>query len=214
MRLTSCFAWALLLLGACGNEGSAEKPAADSAPAQSAGAPPADSALPAGIPSAPATAAVDTGAISSVYTSLEKDCRLLEVDEESGSSSQRCPGTAGYALKVMEGDVRMSIDVIAPDGKAHELNYWSVITSGFSSLGPRAEWRMRGGLPIALIVRVNASENPEDSSQLTSYLAVAKITPREICVTDRIAPAPNANEAARTAADNSATRPCRSVSEE
>jgi hypothetical protein len=111
----------------------------------------------------------------------------------------------------MEGDVRMSIDVITPDGTAHELNYWSVITSGFSSLGPRAEWRMRGGRPIALIVRVNASENPENASQLTSYLAVAKITPREICVTDRIAPAPNANEAARTAADSSAGRPCLSA---
>jgi hypothetical protein len=203
MRLTSFFTCALLLLGACGNEGSAgANSTPDAAQAQS------DSTLVPDTSPAPTTVAADTLPISSVYTSLEQDCRLLEVDEESGSSSQRCPGTAGYALKVMEGDVRMSIDVIAPDGKAHELNYWSVITSGFSSLGSRAEWRMRGGQPIALIVRVNASENPEDSSQLTSYLAVAKITPREICVTDRIAPAANANEAARAAADNSAGRPC------
>jgi hypothetical protein len=211
MRVSAVCLAGLLCLGACGNEESpGEKSAAGASQARSAGAPPADSASPAGMPPAPGTVA-DTGAISSVYTSLEHDCRLLEVDEESGSSSQRCPGTAGYALKVMEGDVRMSIDVVAPDGKAHELNYWSVITSGFSSLGPRAEWRMRGGRPIALIVRVNASENPEDSSQLTSYLAVAKITPREICVTDRIAPAPNANESARTAADSSAGRPCLSA---
>src|SRR5215217_1462854 len=124
MRLTSCLTCALLLLGACGNEGSAgEKSTASTAPAQSAGAPPPDSALSAGVPSAPGTAAVDSGAISSVYTSLEKDCRMIEVDEESGSSSQRCPGTAGYALKVMEGDVRMSIDVITPDGQPHELKY-------------------------------------------------------------------------------------------
>jgi hypothetical protein len=209
VRLTSCLTCARLLLGACGNEGSAgEKSTAGTAPAQSAGAPPSDSALSAGVPPTPGTVALDSGAISSVYTSLEKDCRLIEVDEESESSAQRCPGTAGYALKVMEGDLRMSIDIITPDGHPHELNYWSVITSGFSSLGPRAEWRMRGGRPIALIVRVNASENPENASQLTSYLAVAKITPREICVTDRIAPAPNANEAARTAADNSAGRAC------
>ncbi|HEU4886022.1 MAG TPA: hypothetical protein VFT45_27540 [Longimicrobium sp.] len=205
MRVSTVCLAGLLCLGACGNEeNSGDKSTADETPAQSAGAPSADSALPAGV----SPAAVESGTISSVYTSLEKDCRLIEVDEESESSAQRCPGTAGYELKVMEGDLRMSIDIITPDGQPHELNYWSVITSGFSSLGPRAEWRMRGGRPIALIVRVNASENPENASQLTSYLAVAKITPREICVTDRIAPAPNANEAARAAADSSAGRTC------
>jgi hypothetical protein len=68
---------------------------------------------------------------------------------------------------------------------------------------------MRGGRPIALIVRVNASEDPVDSSRITSYLAVAKITPTEICVTDRIDPAADGNEAARRAADAAASRPCR-----
>lgn len=209
MRLTIGFTCALLLLGACVRDSKPEEQAA-APPRDAPSAAPADSTVPAFVAPAPDTAAADSGEISSVYTSLEKDCRLIEVDEESESSVQRCPGTAGYALKVMEGDLRMSIDVLTPDGQPHELNYWSVITSGFSSLGPRAEWRMRGGRPIALIVRVNASENPENASRLTSYLAVAKITPREICVTDRIAPAPNANEAARTAADQSAARPCMS----
>ena len=124
------------------------------------------------------------------------------------SSTSRCPGAAGHVLNVHDGDLRASIDIVTPDGRAHELNYWHVITGGFSTVGPRAEWRMRGGRPIALIVRVNASENPEDSTIITSYLAVAKITARQICVTDRIAPAPNANELARRAADTSADRPC------
>jgi hypothetical protein len=175
-------------------------------------APPPGSTLPPGTPPPPvgAFATADTGAISSVYTSLaDDDCRVIEIDEESEGSVSRCPGAAGHELKVLEGDLRQSINVITPDGKEHELNYWSVITGGFSSLGPRAEWRMRGGRPIALIVRVNASEDPEDSTRQTSYLAVAKITANEICVTDRIAPAPDANEAARRAADASAGRPCR-----
>ncbi|WP_420130033.1 hypothetical protein [Longimicrobium sp.] len=174
-------------------------------------APPPGSTLPPGTPPPPvgAFADADTGAISSVYTSLsEEDCRMTSMDEESGSSSSRCPGTAGYALNAHDGDARISIDVVAPDGKVHELNYWGVITHNFSSPGPRAEWRMRGGRPIALIVRVNASEDPVDSSRLTSYLAVAKITPRQACVTDRIAPSPTANEQARAAADRSAGRPC------
>lgn len=176
------------------------------------GAPAPGSTLPPGVPPPPAAAFADsdTGAISSVYTSLaEADCRVIEVhEEEAGGSISRCPGVAGHALKVMEGDLRMSINVIMPDGNEHELNYWSVVTGGFSSLGPRAEWRMRGERPIALIVRVNASEDPEDSSRITSWLAVARISPGRVCVTDRIAPSAQANVAARAAADRSAGRPC------
>lgn len=175
-------------------------------------APRADSTLPPGTPPPPVGAfpGADTGAIRSVYTELDlARCRVTATDEESESSSARCPGVAGYALNVHEGDLRMSIDVVTPDGREHPLNYWSVITSGFSSLGPRAEWRMRGGRPIALIVRVNASEDPEDSSRITSWLAVAKITDSAICVTERIPPTHGANEAARRAADQSASTPCK-----
>jgi hypothetical protein len=177
-------------------------------------APPPGSTLPAGVPALPPIAGhgVPQGAeqeIRSVYTTLaEADCRTLSVDEESASSVQRCPGVGGYALNAADGDARMSIDVITPDGKAHPLHFWSVVTHAFSSLGPRAEWRVRGEQPIALIVRVNASEDPENTERYTSYLAVAKITPTRICVTDRIGPAANANEEARRAADASASRPC------
>lgn len=175
-------------------------------------APPPGSTLPPGTPPPPigAFANVDTSAVSSVYTSLaEADCRVTEADEESGSSTSRCPGVAGHELDVHDGDARVSIDIITPDGKEHPLNYWSVITQAFSSPGPRAEWRMRGGRPIALIVRVNASETTDDGTmRRVSYLAVAKITARAICVTDRILPAADANEAARRAADQSASRPC------
>lgn len=178
-------------------------------------APASGSTLPPGTPPPPDAAghgvqgAEPEPKISSVYTSLAGvDCRVIEIDEESESSVSRCPGVAGHVLKVLEGDLRMSIDIVTPDGREHPLNYWSVVTSGFSSLGPRAEWRMRGEQPTALIVRVNASEDPERPERTTSYLAVAKITPTGICVTDRIAPAPNANEAAQRAADASASRPC------
>lgn len=198
----------LLLLAACGVGeeepaccGPDEPPMMDSAaastvqPDSSASAPMPDSA---------------GQQITSVYTPLdEASCRVTDFDEESQSSTSRCPGTAGHVLNVHDGDARASIDIVTPDGRVHELNYWHVVTGAFSSVGPRAEWRMRGGRPIALIVRVNASENPEDSSIITSYLAIAKITADQVCVTDRIAPSPDANEAARRAADASAARPCR-----
>ncbi|HEX8423312.1 MAG TPA: hypothetical protein VF634_07870, partial [Pyrinomonadaceae bacterium] len=122
------------------------------------------------------------------------------------------PGVGGYKLLVSEDDARMSVTVVDPRGKEHPLEYWNVISSGFSSLGDKAEWRIkkqRGRVnPFALIVRVNASENPEDASKKTSYLAVAKITPQQICVTDKIAPSATANEEARRAADASASKPC------
>ncbi|MBB4634610.1 hypothetical protein [Longimicrobium terrae] len=157
-----------------------------------------------------APAGGDSSAIRSVYTSLaEKDCRVTETDDEVGGSTSRCPGTAGYALMVHDYDARMSVDIVAPGGRVLPLRYSGVITANFSAVGERAEWRMRGANPIALIVRLNANEDPEDPARTTSYLAVAKITPGAACVTDRIAPTtPNANEAARQAADRSATRPC------
>jgi hypothetical protein len=152
-----------------------------------------------------------TAAIRSVYTSLE-DCRLVSTDEETGSSTQRCPGVRGYTLEVYDDDARMSIAVLAPGGAKHDLDYWQVITHGFSSLGQRAEWRLQTEAgrtrPIALIVRVNASEDPEYPERNTSYLAVARITSQRICVTDSIAPGAEQNVRARQAADRSAGRPC------
>ncbi|HYW08678.1 MAG TPA: hypothetical protein VE913_17080 [Longimicrobium sp.] len=143
----------------------------------------------------------------SVYTSLES-CRLLSTDPETGGTVQRCPGVAGLVLEVSDDDARMSIDVVTTDRRRHQLNYWGVITGNFSSLGSRAEWRLRGSRPIALIVRVNAFENPERPTARTSYLAVARLSPGRICVTDRIRPSADANDRARRAADRSAGRPC------
>lgn len=193
----------VLVAAACGREPGGDQPPRSTAPTR-------DSQPMIAADSHTRPASEDaTGAIRSEYTSLaEEQCRVLTVHEETGGSVSRCPGLAGYALNVSDDDARMSVDVIGPDGAEHPLNYWSVITHSFSSLGPRAEWRMRGKAPIALIVRVNASEDPENPNRTTSYLAVAKITAGEICVTDRIAPVAEANTLARQAADASAGRPC------
>lgn len=149
----------------------------------------------------------------SIYTNLASNkCRTTSVNKESGATTQVCPGVAGYKLQVEDDDNRMSVTVITPKGKKHPLSYWGVITSGFSSLGEKAEWRVtrRSGkiVPIALIVRVVANENPESPEKKTSYLAVAKITTQSICVTDKISPSANMNEEARRAADASANKPC------
>lgn len=150
----------------------------------------------------------------SVYTNLApKFCRTLKsASDEADSYTGRCRGVAGYNLIVEEGDLRTNIKVVPPRGAEKSLELWSVVSGAFSSLGPKAEWRMtrRNGklVPVALIVRYNASENTEEPNKTTSYLAVAKITSGEICVTDKISPGTTANEDARRAADTADTKPC------
>lgn len=151
--------------------------------------------------------------ISSVYSDLAAArCRTIEVDEEVGGSVQRCAGKGGYQLLVLDDDSRQSITVIDPSGKEHPLDFWEVITGAFSSVGNKAEWRvstLNGKLtPHALIVRVNATEDPEHPQRFRSYLAVAKITTSEICVTHKISGGARGNVAARRAADGSAKSPC------
>jgi ribosomal protein S6E (S10) len=152
-------------------------------------------------------------ALQSVYTDLGKNCRTLERDDEAASYLlQQCEGVGGYKLLVNSGDDRQGISVVRPDGSKHELLFWQIGGGGFSSVGEKAEWRVkkiRGKLvPVALIVRFNLSTDPSDSSKITSYLTVTKITPRQVCRVGEIKPGPNANEEARRAADSSAAKPC------
>ena len=151
--------------------------------------------------------------LESVYSDISSSkCRTIEVDKETGSSTQSCQGIAGYKLLVLDDDARQSITVVTPGGKKHPLDFWQVVTYAFSSVGSKAEWRVarsKGKVsPVALIVRVNASEDSANPSRLTSYLAVVKVTPEKICVTHKIPPGAKANEDARHAADTAQTAAC------
>lgn len=147
--------------------------------------------------------------VTSVYTNLDdKNCKTLESDSSgAGSYRGRCPGIGGYKLDLLEGDIRQTINVIAPSKKTFELNFWGYY-GGFSSVGPKAEWRMKGTTPIALIVRFIVA-NAEDSTKNTSYLMVSKITKSEICVTDVVNPSKTQNAEAQKLADEAATKPCK-----
>lgn len=159
-----------------------------------------------------ATAMAQTN--SSVYTPLaEKQCKTIKSpDPQTGDYEGRCRGVAGYTLVVTEGDLRQNVTVVTPKGAKHSLELWDVISGGFSSVGPKAEWRManqNGKLtPVALIIRYNANDDPESPNRQSSYLAVTKISATEICVTDKILPGAKANEEARTAADAAVNKPC------
>ena len=150
----------------------------------------------------------------SVYTLIgDKQCRTIKSHEAGDEGFEaRCRGTAGYTLLLSEGDLRQNITVITPHNKEHSLELWSVVSSGFSSVGPKAEWRIatqnKKSVPVALILRYSASEDATQPNKLLSYLVVTKLTPTEICVTDKIPPGATANEDARRAADASSTKSC------
>jgi hypothetical protein len=153
--------------------------------------------------------------VESVYTKLdEKSCKTLESSiENSGWYRGECQGVGGYKLQITEGDIRQSIDVRAPNKRKYELNFTGNVSAAFSYVGAKAEWRVtRKGkmlVPIALIVRFDASENPEDATKTISYLVVSKITKKEICVTNVVKPGAKANEEARQLADIAKTKPCK-----
>ena len=152
----------------------------------------------------------------SIYTDLASEkCKTIESNaNEGGSYLGECAGIGGYKLEVLEGDLRQTINVVAPNRKKYELELWNKVSSGFSAVGDKAEWRVvRTGKkikPTALIFRFNASDNPEKPEQNTSYLVVVKITKAAVCVTDVIKPSANANTQSRKLADVSVNKLCHS----
>ncbi len=162
----------------------------------------------------PASAA--SAKIDSIYTKLSgSTCKTLESNADEGWATGRCQGTAGYKLDWEDSDARQTLSVVDPKGKAFPLELGTTVSNGFSSLGDKAEWRVqkagKKATPIALIVRFNVSEDPEKPEKTTSYLVVSKITASEICVTDVVKPAKDANQQARTLADAAASKACKNA---
>ena len=201
-------ATASLLLAGCG----AATPDTQSAKSAS-GSAPGPAASPTATRSVAAVANPPAGQTEEPgnYTGLAAaDCKVIDIDEEAGGSTSLCPGMGGYRLRVLDGDARMSVDVVAPDGARHSLDLWTIASGAFSSLGPRAEWRFTGSEPVptALILRFEAYEFPEQPERTKSYLLVAKLADSETCLIAKIPPGPGQNVKAREAADRVASSPC------
>ena len=147
----------------------------------------------------------------SVYTSTRTGaCKTISsTTDEGGSYEGECLGVAGYKVRLREGDIRQTLDIIAPGRKKFELDFWRFY-GGFSSIGERIEWRTRGGLPVALIARYNVA-NAEDPAKGTSYLMVSKVGRTAACVTDVVMPGADQNKKARELADLAQTKPCKTV---
>jgi len=145
---------------------------------------------------------------TSKYSALAgKSCTSHIDDAATGASTTECPGIQGFRLLVSEDDERSSVSIVTPDRRIFPLNYWDVVTRGFSSVAGKAEWRVAnvGGkaIPIALIVRVNTVDQSDPGHpKQVPVLTVARITPDAACVTHRLDALPRkASEQARKAAD-------------
>ena len=145
----------------------------------------------------------------SIYTSLAaKKCKTLDVNKGmAGNYSGRCPGPGYFQLDVYLDDERNSVGVVFPSQRLVGLDLWNYF-SGFSELGETAEWRLKGKLPVAVIVRLKVSERGEGKPP-TSYLVVSKIDYIDACVTDIVKPGKNQNAIAQRLADSATTRPCK-----
>ena len=149
----------------------------------------------------------------SVYTSTKSSaCRTISSNpNEAGSYEGECLGVGGYKVRLLEGDIRQTINIITPAKKKFELNFWSFY-SGFSAIGEKIEWRTKAGVPVALIARYNVAGS-DDSQKSTSYLMISKISKTASCVVDVIMPGAKQNEEARVSADSAASKPCTKAGE-
>ena len=159
------------------------------------------------------TTTVAAALYDSSYSPIdEASCTTLFVDQHGISSTQRCPAFGSWGVIVQEGDLRQSI-TLERDGKAWPLDFWRTVSPAWSYLGKVIEWRHeRGnpGNPVAMIVRLDVSENPVEPDRTTSYLVVSRIGESAVCVVGRIAPQKDGSQnlKAREMADFAAALPC------
>lgn len=154
-----------------------------------------------------------SSSLSSIYTDLAKQCRTLQKPTDNNLTLlRRCPGVAGYKFLLQWDDDVLTITMVNPTGRRFDLGLSEAFTNvkPYADLRAKAEWRVKTEhgkvVPVALIVRVDPMN---DASTIDRpFLAVAKITKNEICITDKITPGANENTEARSAADSAALKPC------
>jgi len=148
---------------------------------------------------------------TSSYTSTKTSaCRTIKSNpDEGGFYEGECSGVAGYKIRLIEGDIRQTINIITPTRKKFELNFWNIFGS-FSSVGEKIEWRLHKGVPVAMIARYFVAD-PEGVKKDKAYLLVTKITKTSACVTDVVDPGADQNQKARDLADASASKPCKTT---
>jgi hypothetical protein len=144
------------------------------------------------------------GEITSVYSDLDlKTCKVLELNADEGEGGVwECKGITGFDVLYLEGDLRGYI-AFGPEARSQCS---SAQTFGaFNSPGPKIEWRMENGKPIATILRWFTDNGSGEANAKQNWLAVTKLNGKDACRTALIdTKYPNANTLARAKADGKA----------
>ena len=142
---------------------------------------------------------------SSIYTPFDLDkCKQTEKpDEYVFEGSWRCKGVKGYDIFQAGVDARN----YAGFGKtaANNCSYLKTFNPFNTALSP-IEWRMKAGKPIAAIERWSVIKDPSSgTNESVTWLVVNKLENGMSCHMHFVSGSfPNANEAARKAADEKA----------
>ncbi|MBD8892145.1 hypothetical protein [Roseibium litorale] len=142
--------------------------------------------------------------VTSAYTELRySGCQEISPPDDQGAAgaSLLCPGYSGIPVYVAEGDLRM---VVSFGSNAEEEPAASQTLPGFNTINEVIEWRLRGGVPFAVIQRWFPLG--QDGRQPGSVLIVTQLVPGATCQIAWINARANrkANEMAREAADEMA----------
>jgi hypothetical protein len=150
-----------------------------------------------------ATAAA-AGEITSIYSDFDlKTCKALELYADEGEGGVwQCKGIAGYDVLYLEGDLRGYV-AFGPEARSQCS---SAQTFGaFNSPGPRIEWRMENGKPIATILRWFTDNGSGEANAKQNWLVVTKLNGKDACRVALIdTKYPDANSIARAKADGQA----------
>lgn len=142
---------------------------------------------------------------SSTYTAFDLDkCQQIEKpDEYVFEGSWRCKGIEGYDIFQAGMDARAG----AGFGKDAKSNCSIKKTfSPFNTALSPIEWRMKGATPIAAIERWSVVKDPgAEKQEAVTWLVVNALKDGNSCHMHYVSGSfPNANEAARKAADDRA----------
>lgn len=150
-------------------------------------------------------AGVSAAGIDSAYTKIQlQNCTQVETasDEGTFAGAWECPGYQGQPVYVAEGDLRMFISFGPNAGNEPAARQ---TLPNFNTVNETLEWRLRGGVPFATILRWFPSL--DEGARTGSILIVTQLMPGggtcQIARVDAQANA-NANVLARQAADTMA----------
>jgi hypothetical protein len=142
--------------------------------------------------------------VKSVYTQIDlKKCKQTQKpDGQVFEGAWACKGMAGYDVFLTAADSRDMVSF----GKAEANNCSGQKTFGsFNSAGATVEWRVKAGKPIAAILRWTVSIDPDDPKKQATWIVLNKLDKGTACQMHYVAGSfPNANDAARKAADEKA----------